>query len=255
MAWMTDEEYEFVKDSMDKKNVARSASHKRTHAGKRGSVKFPSDYLSKKELKAMSGECIKYASLKKPMNWDEFKVLPDDLKKEYINSIRDKFGAPDTYIAEMLGVSQKHMSLYFKDLGLNLGKGCGNGRRKWEREQFYAWKTGADPELVKGEPVDIVDTEEDGGLIDIPSEPIDCPVEEPVVESVKESTEGQTGAKICAIPKNGNMTFKCQADLALNTIAQLLGNTNVLIEINWTVIPDVISTDGLASGRCECKPY
>ena len=48
MAWMDEYEWDFVKDSMDKKNIARSASHTRTHCGKGGAVKFPSDYLSKK---------------------------------------------------------------------------------------------------------------------------------------------------------------------------------------------------------------
>lgn len=47
---MKDEEYLFVSDSRDKKITARSAGKRRTHNGKRGSVRFPSDHLTKKEF-------------------------------------------------------------------------------------------------------------------------------------------------------------------------------------------------------------
>lgn len=122
MTWMSDERHFLMQDTKEKKVTARSARHTRTHNGKGGPVKFPSDYLTKKELKAMSGECIKYASLKVPMSWDEFKALPNDLKKEYITSIRDRFDAPDKYIAEMLGVSCHTLGLHLRDIGLGVGK-------------------------------------------------------------------------------------------------------------------------------------
>ena len=47
---MKDEEYLFRQDSRDKALTARSARHKRTHCGKGGRVKLPSDYMTKKEL-------------------------------------------------------------------------------------------------------------------------------------------------------------------------------------------------------------
>lgn len=45
---MNDIEYEFTKDVIEKKITARSARSTRTHNGKRGAVKFPSDYKTKK---------------------------------------------------------------------------------------------------------------------------------------------------------------------------------------------------------------
>ena len=48
---MTDERYTFVSDVRDKKRTARGAFNKRTHCGKGGAVKFPSDFMSKKEIK------------------------------------------------------------------------------------------------------------------------------------------------------------------------------------------------------------
>lgn len=47
---MTDEKYEFLQDCRDKKITARSARSTRTHCGKGGAVKFPSDYMSKRRF-------------------------------------------------------------------------------------------------------------------------------------------------------------------------------------------------------------
>lgn len=117
--WMNDAEYEFKKDSAEKKNVARSSRSTRTHCGKRGAVKFPSDYMTKKELKAMNGECVSYKSLKEPMTFEDFKKLPKDLQKEYITYIRETFSVGDTDIAGMMGASVNHLKLYIVDCGLH----------------------------------------------------------------------------------------------------------------------------------------
>ena len=80
---MKDETYAFISDVKDKKITARSARHTRTHCGKGGRVRFPSDNLSKKELQKMNGECKSFR-LNDPMVWKEFKSMPDDLKITYI---------------------------------------------------------------------------------------------------------------------------------------------------------------------------
>jgi hypothetical protein len=225
---MNDLEWDFVKDSIDKKNVARSARSTRTHCGKGGAVKFPSDYMSKKEIKAMSGEVIQYASLKKPMSWEEFKALPDDLKKEYIKWIRDEFDAPDCYIYKMLGVSGKYFGLIMKDIGMVGGSEKGS-RRKWKKEQFYAWAGFADLN-AEVKPV----REDDVGEPDEEAIP-----EEPETTSVSSSLSDKeccgTAEKVCAVPTNGHMSFNCNADDALNALRLLLGNKNVNLVVSWTV--------------------
>lgn len=85
---MKDEEFLFHSDCHEKKVTARSARNTRTHNGKRGKVKFPSDYLTKKEIKAMSGE-VKSYRLNEPMSWREFKAMPDDIKVTYIKLLRE----------------------------------------------------------------------------------------------------------------------------------------------------------------------
>ena len=90
---MTDEKYSYIQDVKDKKVTARSARNKRTHNGKGGSVKFPSDYMTKKEIKAMSGE-VKSYRLNKPMTWQEFKAMPHDVQYGYIKLLKSKYSVP-----------------------------------------------------------------------------------------------------------------------------------------------------------------
>ena len=162
----------------------------------------------------MNGECVEYASLKKPMNWEDFKKLPDDLKKDYITAIREKFGAPDKHIAEMLGVASKTLGLYLCDLKISAGRGGSNS--KWEKEKFYAWFRGVE----KGD--------------------VDESVNE-APEGVRESNGGDDGyydreripAPNSTIPTNGCLNFSGSADAALEVVRALLGNAKVNLHIQW----------------------
>ena len=118
---MTDEKFTFISDVREKKRIARGNYNKRTHAGKGGAVKFPSDYLTQKELKAMNGE-VKSYRLNDPISWQEFKTLPDDIKVVYIKGIRERFRVSDSKIFKMFGISQAAGQKCFADLGLGLGK-------------------------------------------------------------------------------------------------------------------------------------
>ena len=175
----------------------------------------------------MSGEVIQYASLKKPMSWSEFKELPDDLKKEYIKSIREKFGAPDTYIAQMFGTSQRTLCMYFKDLGLGLGKHSGASKRKWKTEEFLAWQSGADLEA---------------GVNPVPEETIESDTEPEIPSDSSSLSDEETCGGCCevnrAVPKNGQMLFTCKAEEALNTIQLILGDKEVELFVEWRIVED-----------------
>ena len=138
---MKDETYVFISDVKNKGSVARSARHRKTHAGKGGRVRLPSDNLSKKELQKMNGECKSFR-LNEPMKWQEFKAMPDDIKATYIKLIRQKFNPPGTMIAQMLGVTEATVR---RELArLNLTEGQRSGRMKWDKEGFWAWVHGVD---------------------------------------------------------------------------------------------------------------
>lgn len=222
---MKDETYAFISDVKEKKVTARSARNVRTHAGKGGRVKFPSDYLTRKELNAMNGE-VKSYKLNDPLSWNEFKSMPDDIKVTYIKLLREKYGVPDCKIGEMMGVNKCTMSQEIKRIGLGHGEKHG-GYKGWDKEGFYAWANGVDtlPTPVIEEPEEAKQEPEE----DIPFELEAFCHEKPKLFPVFPEI---------ATPCNGNMTFKCPANQALNTLGQVLGKTNCEISVIWRVVEE-----------------
>lgn len=133
---MTDEKYTFITDVAEKKRIARGAFNKRTHNGKGGKVRFPSDYLSNKERNKMNGEIREYR-MNSPITYAEFKKYPDDLKKKYIQRLRDMFDVPDKDIAEMMGVNVKTLATALAKIDARGGR---RGKRKANYVAFENWK-------------------------------------------------------------------------------------------------------------------
>jgi len=207
----------------------------------------------------MNGECKAYR-LNDPMGWKEFKSMPDDLKITYIKLLRQKFNAPGNHIAKMMGINTCSYSQEISRLGISEGKNCRGKCTKWDKEGFFAWWHGVDalPTPVPEEP-----TQEEkktiyfGGTENLPEEKIhwvedvknqhikaeayvedDLPFEEPDPAPVDNFAPIPLGIPETATPINGSMQFKCPAGQALNTLAQLLGNTNCAISIMWRVIEE-----------------
>lgn len=226
---MTDEKFLFISDVRDKAVTARSSHNRRTHAGKSGSCKLPSDYLTKKEREKMNGETTTYR-ISEPMKWEEFKALPDDLKILHISWIREKFGAPNTAIAKMLGVHQTSLSMLLKKLGVSTIENFRNPHRQWDKqgfEQFAGISDCSGSERNK---------ENDDCNPNIPEETCkkqDNPV--PVVESVHPTT---------LIPAEGRMDFYGNASEALQTALNVLCNAKVHLCISWGPIRLEDTKDG-----------
>ena len=130
----------FYDECADRKRTARGAFNKRTHNGKRGGVKLPSDYLSKKEKSKMNGE-IKVYKMNEPITYAEFKKYPDDLKKQYVNNLREKFDVSDTAIAEMMGINKRTLNRLLNIIDASGGR---RGSRKADYEGFEKWKNAHD---------------------------------------------------------------------------------------------------------------
>lgn len=211
---MTDEKFVFIQDVKDKKITARSSHNRKTHAGKGGAVKFPSDYLSKKELKAMNSEVTTYR-MNDPMLWREFKAMPDDIKVCYIKAIQQKYDAPVSAIAEMMGVHLSAVSKEMCRLKINTGK---RGKRAWDKEGFLAWWKGA-PTTVCSE--DKKDPATLGPVEDVCGTAPTSEIETPPV-------------KRTATPCSGGMTFEGDVDAALDTLRLILGGASVRLTVRWT---------------------
>lgn len=100
---MTDEKFVFIEDSKDKKRTARSAKNKVGKGSKK--VRFPSDFLTKKELENMNSDVRTY-DLTKPMKWAEYKAMPEDLRKAYLLRLQNLYNVGSSSLAKMFGVAE-----------------------------------------------------------------------------------------------------------------------------------------------------
>ena len=127
---MTDEKYLFLQDSREKAFTARGSHNRRTHNGK-GGCRLPSDFMTNKELKAMNGE-IQISRLNYPIEWAEFKVMPDDLQRQYIRDLQLKYGATASDLGKMFGVCGQSVLNAMCRLGIVSSK---KGTRMTAREK------------------------------------------------------------------------------------------------------------------------
>ena len=118
---MTDAAYIFKTETMDRKRTARGV-HNMSLTGK-GAVKFPSDYLSRREVKNMSSAVIS-CDMTKPIEWKRFKKLSGDTQKEYILRLVDKYDVPKRKIAEMLGINYSTLKILCDKVGVKTGRGA-----------------------------------------------------------------------------------------------------------------------------------
>lgn len=232
MAYWSEEEREFHHENSTKKHVAASAHKQRTHCGK-GGCKLPSDFMTKKEINAMNGEA-KTFNLNKPMYWDMFESMPDDLKKEYITGLRERFDVPDNKIAEMFGVGGNTISRFFKCYGLAVAHKRGN--RNWDEEGWDRWR-GAIVDLAEVPAEFTVEAESESDSktpVETVEEEIDITVETKVEENQGRSCDHTERKR--AIPLNGRMVFNGTIDEIVESLRLILGNSEVGLIVDWSII-------------------
>lgn len=230
---MKDEEYVFRQDVREKSITGRSAHRQRTHCGRGGRVRFPSDNLTKKEREKLNGECKTYR-LNSPMKWAEFKAMPDEHKISYIKLLRQKFNVSDRQIGTMLGISQACISKEVRRLGIS-GAPRPKGT-KWDEVGWSVWAYGeaateqTDPYTNQEEPISAED------FLEAACEMIEEPAEEhkavPVPEEVTSCEEAVVEKKPLA-PASGSMSFDGSFDDVLRTVAMLLGGCKGTICVQW----------------------
>lgn len=241
---MKDEEYLLLSDCREKKNIANSARNRRTHCGKGGRVKFPSDYKTKKEIEKMNGE-VKTYRLNSPMSWAEFKAMPDEHKVTYIKLLRRRYRVPDKYLAEMFGTSGWAMCQEMKRLDLSV-----HGKKPdplmFDKEGFMAWANGV-PTMAEEKPpvVDAV-VEEIAVAEEVPvKEVAEAPIEDVApsvhINTVKDKAFDYVGRETVlfhAVPESGSMVFEGNIGDIVNTIKTLPSGAKVHLSITWDVLED-----------------
>ena len=245
---MTDEKFTFIEDLREKKKTATGAHHKRTHCGKGGAIRFPSDYMTKKEREAMNGE-VKSYKLNDPMSWKEFKAMPDDIKIAYIKALRQRYNVSDTALAGMFGVSQPVVSKEMRRLDTG---SCGRGANtKWDADGWYAWLNGV-PVEAKGEAFEVA--QEIAAAAEAAPESEKC--DEEVLEQAEKCDAGvdravhkvflhfnEKGISLSkaekpAVPRIGQMELEGTVAECAETLQMLLADSRVKLTVAWAVKQD-----------------
>lgn len=114
--YMKDEKYVFFEDVKEKSITARSSKKRPRHSG----CRLPQ--YTAKEMREMSGPTYTL-NLKKAIPYAEFKALPEDLQKEYIKNIVDRYRVGPTAIAELMGASPGTLGVYLNERGFSFKRG------------------------------------------------------------------------------------------------------------------------------------
>ena len=219
---MTDEKFTFIEDLRDKKRTATGAHHKRTHCGKGGAIRFPSDFKTKKEREAMNGE-VKSYKLNDPMGWEEFKAMPDDVQKLYITALREKYNVSDTNIFKMMGINQTSGSRYLRTRGMSAPER--GGREKWDADGWYAWVNGVPLEAKEEAAPEKCDEE-------VLESAEKC---DKATELAEEVANIFAAAERRSIPGWGQMELEGTVEECANTLKHLLADSSVKLTVTWVV--------------------
>lgn len=93
--------HDFDYDAMQKKRIARGASHMKHN---RKGCSLPSDYLTDAQKRRLNGPVSTY-KLDEPMSWESFKAMPEDLQKKYILNLQETYQANNDMLGKMFGVT------------------------------------------------------------------------------------------------------------------------------------------------------
>ncbi len=220
---MRDEEYVFRQDVREKKITAQSA---RKRVGKTRKVTLPMDYLTKKELKATNGD-VKTFNLSRPMKWDEFRSMPNDLQAAYIKALREKFNVTNVALAKMFGVSKQTVLARFEVIGVATRIGAAGKRMNLqEANAWYAWLGGA--ETPTSEPETASSTEavadpgnivlDDASAAQLPNIPV-------------------APAPDVLAPRSGVLEFCGYPEDIMRAVVALLGGASVEMRVSWRPMP------------------
>lgn len=156
---MKDAEYLFKQTSAERKRTARGAFNRKC-GSKSKKCTLPSDHMTKKERDAMNGEVNVYR-LNEPVKWPEFKKWPEDIQRQYLLLLREKFVVDDEDLGEMFGVARPTVSALKRKLGISGKRG---GRkpplRKAEWYAFLGWPVEKTPAAVEKTPAAVEETPE-----------------------------------------------------------------------------------------------
>ena len=129
---MDDVVFDFHIENQKKKEIGRSIRFRKSGGGM-CSCSLSQDQLSNKELESYN--------LSKPMDWKQFRLMPRDIQKEYLEKLRRQYNATGCIIGKMMGVNKTTLNLYLKDTVL----ADPMKHRRMSEAQILAWDNFVNP--------------------------------------------------------------------------------------------------------------
>ena len=124
---------DFERDVRQKKRIAAGARC-RKQGSKSRRCTLPHEHLTAQQLRRRNGD-VRVFRLSRPMGFDAWCAMPEDLQKEYIRTLRRRYGVGPVRLAAMLGVRRERLKERLVALGL-----WEVGGRRMAPEQVEAWE-------------------------------------------------------------------------------------------------------------------
>ena len=196
---------DFDFDVMTKKRIARGAAARKCGSKSRRCT-LPSDYLTDAQKKARNGKMSTY-NLSKPMTYEQFKLMPRDLQREYLLKLRNDMHASTRVIAQMFGCSYETVRVVICDLGINTG-----GKKIYMNlDQLMRWNNWLSGDAANT-PVAVTEPETE-------AETISVAAEETEDASAPVNNDASTEEMKCAALLGGKLNLRGTASEILSRLA------------------------------------
>lgn len=200
---------DFDFDVMTKKRIARGAAARKCGSKSRRCT-LPSDYLTDAQKKARNGKMSTY-NLSKPMTYEQFKLMPRDLQREYLLKLRNDMHASSRVIAQMFGCSDETVRVVIRNLGINTG-----GKKLYMNlDQLMRWNNWLSGDAANT-PVAVTEPETE---TEAEAETISVAAEETEDASAPVNNDASTEEIKCAALLGGKLNLRGTASEILSRLA------------------------------------
>ena len=113
---------DFDYDVVQKKRLAGQAKYRKCGSKSR-KCSLGSDMLTQKQWRERCGEVVSY-QLGKPMEWEQFKQLPDGVQRIYIDRLMERFSPTATDLSKVFGATAQTIAKYLgNEFGIHFSPG------------------------------------------------------------------------------------------------------------------------------------
>lgn len=221
---------DFDYDNLQRKRLANNARYKK-NGSKSRKCSLPQDNMTPAQLKRRNGEVNTY-NITKPMQWETFRAMPDDLKREHIKHLRHTYNASISKIAEALHKSRAKVVEEIQRLGMMEGDGV---RRQMSKEQEEMWAEFLNPTpmMVELDPIETV----------VPVAPVEEKHNEELAIAILEKLAKKDVAP--ATISSGRLNFVGNIESIAAKLTAFLGEGEYSVIVDFRAVSEKEETDEL----------